>query len=301
MDQPNHTIFPVRLIEETIAILKEKQAHFALPRDLPASLRGAQTRLEYLREYATWRDGVKGALPFGLWLVRRLISRRLPRTLGRYVKHGYPAGTPHVFLQHDADRNPSQTIRVLESENLLGVRSAAYFFRERAPRWIGDHESYVLPIEQMQEFERLGFEIGYHLNAPELVNYEPIAARRRLSEDVEFFKSNFRLTSFVPHGGRYGANGENNHLINHDGPIADLLWFYNGRGPITDITWSDGVVEAPESRTLEDPRAVAKRVDGRMRVRFLFHPQYYGHTLRSNLEGVGVTHTAWWRSLWSNQ
>jgi hypothetical protein len=132
-----------------------------------------------------------------------------------------------------------------------------------------------------------------------LENYDPERANLRVRDDVAWFRERFRLRSFVPHGGRVGPRGEENHLWPPDPSLDDLVWFYSGRGIAADVIWTDGSLEDPSSRSLEDPREVARRVAGRQRVRFLFHPQYYGPELRGNLSGVGVVETAWWRSLWA--
>ncbi len=187
----------------------------------------------------------------------------------------------------------------MEAERACGAVSAAYFFRRRAARWPGDEEPYELDLVRMKEFERNGFEIGYHLNGPELADYDVAGGTAIIDEDVRFFREHFDLRSFVPHGGRSGPGGVNNHHIRHEGSLADLIWVYNGRGLETDVSWSDGHVESPGSAGLEDPRDVARRVRGRMRAHFLFHPQYYGSEVRADVSRIGVARTAWWRSLWT--
>jgi hypothetical protein len=209
-----------------------------------------------------------------------------------------PIGQPQVFLQHDADRNPQNTIKVMELEARLGVRSSCYFFVTRAPRGTSDDEPYPVDWQRLAALERQGFEIGYHLNAPELEGYERGRTMTRIASDLAFFRSRVRLRSFVPHGGVPGPRGENNERIQHPRGAEDLVWFYCGKGVSTDVVWSDGHVESEASDSLPDPRVVAASLRGRVRARFLFHPQYYGDRLRENLSNVGVTRTDWWRSLW---
>jgi hypothetical protein len=295
MKPVNHAVFPPSLIAETIAILQANGARFVTPSDFLPAAAALRSRWDYLREHAAWHTGRSDPLSHLAWCIERVVRRRL-------LKH--PAerlarpGRPEVFLQHDADRNPENTVRVLQLERSLGAVSAAYFFRERHPRWPGDHEPYELDLGALQELERDGFEIGYHLNGPERAGYDPAAGWRLIREDLAFFRSHFRLRSFVPHGGVPGPDGKNNHDIPHRDELADLIWFYNGRGLGADLGWSDGLLECPASIDLPDPREIARRVRGRLRARFLFHPQYYGDTLRPNLEDVGVTRTGWWRALW---
>jgi len=294
----NYTVFPITLIEETIDELRARGARFIVPGELGALASAARTRVDYLREYAHWQTGHHRGVRFWLWCAKRLAARRLARLVRVAPERVAPDGTPEVFLHHDADRNPENTVAVMEREARKGAVSAAYFFRTRAARWPGDDEPYDVDRGRLKALERCGFEIGYHLNAPELADYDAVKGARLIEEDVAYFAEHFNLRSFVPHGGRRGPNGVNNHHIAHEGCLDGLVWFYNGRGLLTDISWSDGHLEAPESESLPDPRMVARRVGRRTRARFLFHPQYYGDQLRENLDEVGVTRTQWWRDLW---
>lgn len=296
----NHAIFPVSLIVETVEILKRNGAVFRRPADFWPEAARFRVREDYLREFARWQSGVQGEAGFRLWKLRRAVQKAAGRLVSGDLRPARirKGGPPEVFLQHDADRNPENTVAVMEAERASGAVSASYFFRERAQRWEGDLEPYDLDLPTMRRLEAAGFEIGYHLNGPELSNYDPERGRKRIEADVAFFREQFHLRSFVPHGGRSGPKGENNHLILHDGCLDDLIWFYNGRGFGCDVQWSDGHLESSQSRTLPDPREVAQRVKGRVRARFLFHPQYYGAELRPNLDDVGVTETSWWKELW---
>lgn len=295
MKPVNHVVFPLSLIAETVTILQGNGARFVTPAHFLPTAARLRSRWDYLREHAAWHTGRSDFISHLAWCVDRVVRRRL---LKRSAESLARPGRPEVFLQHDADRNPENTLRVLRLERSLGAVSSAYFFRERSPRWPGDSEPYDLDIPAMQELERDGFEIGYHLNGPERARYDPDAGWRIIRDDLAFFRRHFHLRSFVPHGGLPGPHGENNHLIPHRDELADLIWFYNGRGLGADLGWSDGMLECPASTSLVDPRELARRVQGRVRARFLFHPQYYGDTLRPNLEDVGVVHTAWWRALW---
>lgn len=296
MDRVNHVIFPLSLTTETIEILKMKGAMFRRPADLWPSAARLRSRLDYEMEFAGWKAGSTRWYRKWPLLAARMYQRvwrsaRIPRLLGA-------AGVPEVFLQHDADRNPENTITVMQAERALGVASACYFFRHRASRWPGDTERYELDVATLQLLEAKGFEIGYHLNGPELEDYDDERGWGRIRADVAFFRERFSLRSFVSHGGRPGPAGRNNDHIVHADCLSDQIWFYNGKGVVTDVSWSDGELECAASRSLQDPREVARGLTGRMRARFLFRPQYYGSTLRTKLGGVGVVETDWWQQLW---
>lgn len=232
-----------------------------------------------------------------MWNRMRRKAAGLTHAVPRFL---YPAGTPQVFIQHDADRLPERTLYAMCQEKVRGIRSASYFFRERCERWRGDDEGYDLPLEEMATLEKQGFEIGYHLNAPERANYCAELTWRYITEDVEYFSRRFDLKSFVPHGGQPGPGGLNNHNIEQKRPLDSLIWFYNGRGFSCDVSWSDGGIASPDTEKLPDPRELAKQIKGRMRARFLFHPQYYGDEPCAEAYSAGVAKTGWWKSLWQS-
>lgn len=292
------TIFPWRLLDELVTVLRGRDAHFItyselrLRRRFPRALR----TLDYVAEYLLASTSSDAG-----WFERSLsASRALLRRWGpsfvRARLHN-DADPITVLLQHDADRQPYKTEDFLRRERMLGVRSSAYFFRDRHA-WDDDREPYELDVAALQEFERAGFEIGYHLNAPELVGYDPDRAMQRIAEDVRWFSAHFHLRSFVPHGGRPSPSGENNDHTPYRGALEPLWWVYNGRGRygvVKDHTWSDGLVY---QRPLADPRVVAQQATGGSRLLFLMHPQYYGDALMPDWERLPIAGEPWWRELW---
>lgn len=148
MTARNYTLFPLRLITETAETLRANGASFARYKDF-VDATACRTRLDYLREYAWWQSGAKGRAGFAWWLGNRILRRRLAR-LG-LIKSAAPAGTPVVIFQHDADRHPANTTRVMTLEREHGVVSSCYFFRRRCSRWAGDEEPYDLDIPMMQD------------------------------------------------------------------------------------------------------------------------------------------------------
>lgn len=289
----------MRLIEETVQILKGNGAKFVRSSDYWPKAAKFRTRVDYLREFAEFHTGSASNISFAIVCANQVVRRQLRRYMGISTDFLVRQGEAEVFLQHDADRNPENTIAVMELEQKLGVTSSNYFFVKRASRYKGDVEPYELDLAKLKSLECSGFEIGYHLNGPELAGYDTAEGWAIIESHSAFFREHFKLRSFVPHGGQPGPQGENNDHIQHIGCLKDLVWAYNSRGIVTDITWSDGGLECPESIRLEDPRDVARRVKGHMRARFLFHPQYYGAALRPDINNVGVTSTEWWQKLWS--
>lgn len=293
----NYTLFPRRLVVETAAILRKNGAEFRCYADFAATAAGCRIQRDYVREYARWQTGASGWLGFGWWRGNRFIRHRLAR-YGLLKLRAIP-GNPVVIFQHDADRHPQNTLRLMELEQAQGVVSSCYFFRKRCARWPGDEEDYQLDLGAMRAFEAQGFEIGYHQNAYEQADYDEARAWEIARSDVGFFRQHFNLRSFVPHGGRRGPNGENNHGLAHRDCFEGLLWAYNSRGVASDYTWSDGHAEHPDECRLPDPRALAAQIRGRVRAIFLFHPQYYGEELRPDWADFAIAKLPWWRRLWN--
>jgi len=292
----NYTLFPPGLVAETAMILQGNDAQFRCYGDYAPEAASCRTKVDYIREYAQWQSGSSGWLGFTWWAGQRFLRRRLARA--GLIKPAVIPGRPTVFFQHDADRHPQNTLRLMELERDRGIVSSCYFFRRRCARWPGDEEDYDLNLAAMKALEQIGFEIGYHQNAYEQADYNEAKAWEIARDDVAFFRRHFNLRSFVPHGGKRGPSGENNHQLAHRDCFDGLLWAYDSRGLASDHVWSDGHAEHATECRLPDPRVLAARVRGRVRAIFLFHPQYYGDTLRPDWAEFAISRLPWWRSLW---
>jgi hypothetical protein len=299
-DLNRYTLFPWRLVEELTAVLQHKGARFVTFGELELAPSDCRAGVGYAREYAAFKTGFElGVLSMAF---RAIVSaaRRRPSLLplARWTGLRRPT-VPHVLLHHDADRQPAKTVEMMHLERRLGVVSSNYFFVRRCPRWDGDEEPYAPDYPELQRLESAGFEVGYHLNAMERANYDPVVALRVADEDVEFLRRRIRLRTFVPHGGRPGPNGQNNESIPYYGQIGELVWAYNGRGVFNEVAWSDGHAEGERAVRLKDPRVLASHLKGRVRAHFLLHPQYYGDQLRPDWESLPIAQLGWWRQLWN--
>ncbi len=294
----NHTLFPISLVQETIEILKEKGSVFSTYANLGGWPGKWPTKWDYRVEHTAWQIDSKNPIALSLWLlVRSWVYRFHGLVIApRAMVQG--EAVPQILLQHDADDNPECTIRLMELERSLGVVSSCYFFRHKAQHE-DDGDRYPLNIPALQEFEGEGFEIGYHQNAYERANYDLVLAEKLVAEDVDYFRKHFNLRSFVPHGGKPGPGGLNNEKMPPTHALKGLTFAYGGGGICTDANWSDGHVEFPEARELLDPRKYAHMLAGRVRGRMLFHPQYYGDSLRNDWERFTISEQAWWKELWN--
>jgi len=233
------------------------------------------------------------AAPRGTHLNR--LKKLLPRKFRPIERKTRQVGESiEVFLHHDADRQAYKTVEMIELEHKMGVISSNYFFYERNV-WDDDHETYVVPVEPLISFEKHGFEIGYHLNAYELANYELSSAIRIMERDVAWFRANFSLKTYVPHGGVRGPGGLNNLMMPRVGSLKSLIRAYNGFGVYCDNSWSDGSVG---STVPQDPREIMRTATHGSRIRVLMHPQYYGNSLCKNYSDYAISKCDWWRKLW---
>jgi hypothetical protein len=294
----SHVLFPVSLVAEVCAILQANGARFSTYADLVPDQPATFSEAFYAREFLNWQVGRDSVTARMLWRLLRSIAFRVTGRLLVPPAARRRDARPVVLLQHDADAYPEATLRLMCKEREWGVVSSAYFFREPAPHDT-DAIPYAVDLDGLRALEACGFEVGYHQNAFERAGYQLATARELLSEDVAHFRRYFRLRSFVPHGGRPGANGEINAHMPPDVALNGLLWAYCGGGLRVDETWSDGYVEyRDQGRALEDPRRVAARTTRHRRVRFLMHPQYYGESLRPDWSSFSISECGWWRALW---
>ncbi len=299
-DYNKETIFPWQMVEDLIRILKSKHVNFATYADF--NVKRVHPKLDipaYVLEYCTFKsqNGLSLGLPFHL---AEIVIKQGLRKMGLLVydyksKSIVPSKTQStVVFQHDADRQPYKTIDMMELEHKNGVCSSSYFFKDRN-MWDDDIEAYDLDVLRLQELERDGFEIGYHLNAYERADYDLGKTFKIIGDDIEWFKERFDLRTFVPHGGVAGPNGINNEYIPYTGVLRDYTWSYNGLGLLADYKWSDGLVFL---ESLVDPREAAHHIKAGQRFIYLMHPQYYGDQLMENWESLPVSGESWWRKMW---
>lgn len=287
-DYDIETFFPFSLAEEVIAILKEKDCAFVNYADFNLSLIHPKLdRLAYFIEFIEFNVADQNILR-KLTLPARFLIRKIihKEKLFDFLTQENTRKGPVVILQHDADQQPYKTIDLMKIEESLNVVSSSYFFRKQN---LDYEKTYNFDIQELQRLEKKGFEIGYHLNAHELGEFDLKKSMEIVEEDIAFFQNHFNLRTFVPHG--------DNHNIPYSGVLRKYAWCYNGNGFSQNEMWSDGNMY---SENLEDPRVVASRLKKGQRGMFLMHPQYYGHQLISaRYPKLPVAKEEWWRKLWN--
>ncbi len=299
-DYNAETIFPWVIVDKIVAILREKNAQILTYSDCKINGSLIPDPYKYLNEYAGFKLNSNSLFStFFLTLAFLLKKNRVGSfsTISNCILSQNIDSAPQAFFQHDADRQPYKTLEMMQREKELGIVSSNFFFYERNI-WDEDKEEYNLDIKELKLLESYGFEIGYHLNAYELANYDLKKAFEILKRDIDFFKKNFKLNGFVPHGGVVSPDGKNNDFIPNSGLLKSLNWYYNGRGIrglLKDKTWSDGNIF---NEIVQNPLKVASSLRGGERLLLLMHPQYYGDKLMDNWEQLPIAKEKWWRELW---
>jgi hypothetical protein len=297
------TVFPWRLVEEIVKICNRKGCEFKTYADYPVKLNiSILDKVAYINEFLFFKARAKN-------LDQKLISILAfiaGSTLTKFKFNGFDwanpkpkrinsKGAPVVILSHDADHQPYKTLDMMEFEKRLGVVSSAFFFYEQNLKGAG-YDPYTLDLEKLKSLERAGFEIGYHLNAYELANYNLDKAFEIINRDVAWFEQHFKLRSFVPHGGIPGYKNLNNDNIPYQNILRKYTWCYNGLGQGRDLMWTDGYCRYAQ---VIDPREVAEAIQPGDRAVFLMHPQYFGDRLILDPTTMPISQQLWWQKIWN--
>lgn len=297
------TVFPWKLLEDIVLICKRKGCEFRTYSDYPVKLNmRLLDKLAYINEFLIFKSQSKN-FDYKLNSILAFISAS---TLTKLKFNGFDWANPKpkrinskrppvVILSHDADHQPYKTLDMMEFERRLGVVSSAFFFYEQNLKG-NEYDPYTLDLDKLKSLERSGFEIGYHLNAYELADYNLDKAFEIINRDIAWFEQHFKLRSFVPHGGVPGDNNLNNDHIPYQGILRNYTWCYNGLGQGRDLMWTDGYCRYQQ---LRDPREVAKAIEPGDRAVFLMHPQYYGDRLILDYSTIPIAQQEWWQNLWN--
>ena len=185
----------------------------------------------------------------------------------------------YIILQHDVDMFPERTLRVLELEKELGLKSSVMIFR-----WYFDrkylqetgelkYEDYLIPevIEALQEYESLGFVIGYHINAYERALFDKEKAVCFFKNDVMELRKFFDIKFCSAHGGAKDHNRKSNFILSV--PLDNIRWINNYHNISQHGSYSDGLL-LNNIKTIEQ---FLDECEKGKRYTLLIHPQYY-HT-----------------------
>jgi hypothetical protein len=118
------TIYPWEMVENVVAILKEKNAEITTYSNCRLEKSILADPYKYLSEYADYK--LNSLNLFSTALVTSALVLR-DKNFGIVSNSAKPyltneeIGGPQVFFQHDADRQPYKTVEMMRRENNLGI------------------------------------------------------------------------------------------------------------------------------------------------------------------------------------
>jgi len=193
------------------------------------------------------------------------------------------AGPPRIeiFLQHDSDSGPRETVSMVGQEAQRGIASTTSVFAQV----IGEGKLLQYPIDfaalaRFQNKNRLC--VAYHCNAWETSRYDEALLAERFREDVQILRSQgLTIRCFSPHGGTPSPDKRNNNSFYFPGIVEEpLIWTHNTYA-IKGHRYSDGGLpnRLARSDVTADLRAYLIENTGlARRIILLIHPQYYSAT-----------------------
>jgi hypothetical protein len=210
----------------------------------------------------------------------------------------------YVLLQHDVDGRPERTVRLLQEEERLGIRSNVMIFNRLINRTrlaktgTLQFDEYCLDDDYLCRLQRSGFVVGYHCNAYEQALFNLTKAEQIFVEDVRELRDRFNIEFFSAHGGVRDSAGKSNSCVRvPKGLLRSIRWVHNTHGPVFDGTYSDGAFASGKKRPEDlDLRGFVRAWLPGGRYRILVHPQYY-HPRPSRLPLFETV--PWYRDVWS--
>lgn len=108
-------------------------------------------------------------------------------SIEKYIEMEYPKA---VFIRHDVDRKPLNSLKVAKLENSLGISTTYYF------RYVGSSNN----LKIIEEIKHLGHEIGYHYETLSLANGDFDLAIELFSEQLSYFRKIAPIVTVSMHG-----------------------------------------------------------------------------------------------------
>lgn len=195
----------------------------------------------------------------------------------------------YLIIQHDVDMFPERTLRMMELERELGIKTNVMIFNKYLNRKTLQetgkviYEEYLTDetITRLQDFEKNGFSIGYHINAYEQALFNIEKAEEIFIEDVKELRKIFNIKTCSAHGGAKDSNGGCNFILKIPEILADnIRWVNNTHGITCNRIYTDSRLLREE----ETPIQFLESCTVGNRYQMVIHPQFY--------------HTPWkdWRS-----
>lgn len=243
----DRAIFPMKFIEDICKILRSFNTQFITPDDLSFlitdEIQSPQTIGNiYQREYNSWKTSA-------------------------------PQDKISILLLHDCDAAPYNTIRFLEYENSLGIKSTTSLY----VTYFGNNKEYLFPLDypKLVQLQEEGFCFTYHWNHAGNKNFDSSRYWTFFDADVDFLRSKgLRIDYYSSHGGKKSTDGKYNYEFFCPSMAKNKLLSTHNYYEIIGLSYSDGgFINRPES---VDIRNFLTQLTYGERHIILLHPCYYG-------------------------
>lgn len=203
-----------------------------------------------------------------------------PQTIGNIYKREYiswkkysPQNKFSILLLHDCDEAPYNTVRFLEYEKSLGIKSTTSIYVTH----FDNDEEYSFPLDypRLVQLQDEGFCFTYHWNHAGNDNFDPSCYWRFFDNDVDFLRSKgLRIDYYSSHGAKRSKEGKCNYDFFCPAKAKNKLLSTHNRYLIIGLDYSDGGFV---SRPIQaDIRNFLIRMTYGERHIILLHPCYYG-------------------------
>lgn len=236
-------------------------------------------------------------------------------------------GDIEVFLLHDCDSGPAETVYLCNHEAEIGAVSTTSLFVD-VPDRKGGIVPYDIDFGHLVALQKRGQCFTYHCNGPELCGYDDSRVADRINADVEaLVAKGFDIRFYSPHGTRASPEGKSNTTYFYP-PLfrRPMIWTHNRFAP-SGHRYSDGGFDGRLKRGdpttdlraymldlagLPSPAATqsswrawlkgggqrANKLNTTRRVFILLHPQYY-FAAEPKPDVIGADQTVGWlREFW---
>lgn len=217
------------------------------------------------------------------------------------------SGKIELYIMHDCDSGPEETVYLCEYESSIDIRSTTALFVQRRNK-AGQIVPYNIDYGALLNLQGLGQCFSYHCNVAEYLEYDETNLVRFLNDDVAWLlNTGFEINFYAPHGGRRSASGRNNNDFFYPSLFErNMIWTHNRFAP-KGARYSDGALlsrlRAGDPKTNLLSRfldIVAEIMSGKRapRIFILLHPQYYF----SEQPDADIINSAncpdWYKSVW---
>lgn len=196
-------------------------------------------------------------------------------------------------LLHDCDGAPFKSIKVLQKEEKLGIRSTLSVYATMGETGKRNPEIFPIDYEKLKYFQDQGFVISYHCNIATQPDFSPHKIWDMFNSDVDFLCSKgLDIRFYSPHGGPKSPEGKHNYEYFWAGHSRRRLISTHNPYAINGRYYSDGGLKASS-----DMRTFLQETLPGDRNLILLHPIYYGAKSEERAKKYFKTH-GWIADYW---